>query len=256
MKNRIEKLVTEIKNRLSSVESIAALSWIRPLESDYNDPYFFISFDAYYKGELLSREERGRLFGDLEGFESGVVSAKDRFIIEAVSVRVEYKDIKRIDDLYFSESSDRLILRERSTYIFYRIKNGSVLFDKSGWLESFRDSLDNMPDKFWSVLKESCLITMLHALEDLSSSVFKHDDYFFMQSSAQFIKNLSSLMFIINKQFEPSGRMLSAQLFQLPKLPEHFSGRFESFLRNDDEFPPERKAELAQHLAKSVMYLQ
>jgi hypothetical protein len=97
---------------------------------------------------------------------------------------------------------------------------------------------------------------MEHYLSDMRSAVMNSDDLFYLISSAGFLKSFCSLMFVINHIFEPSGRRLSTRVMELPKLPENFKGRFASILAEDPEFSPRRKVEVAELLAKSVVYMQ
>ena len=94
---------------------------------------------------------------------------------------------------------------------------------------------------------------MAHALSDLKAATLQDDSYFYVISSASFVKKLVSLLFIENKTFEPSGRNCYKDVLALGYLPENFRGRFESLLRQDGSLDMEKKAEVASLLAKSVV---
>lgn len=224
-------------------------------DTDILDPYFFVSLDVYYRGELPDVEDRMNMFSDVGAFESSSITSKDRFVIEQVPVRLEYKDIGRIDEILQRTRQNLWVSRQTGTYMFYRIEHGRVLQQKSDWIEQARNQLRQVPDQFWRFLSDATQATMEHYLSDLTAAVIRDDRLFYMISCAGFIKSLLSLLFVVNRRFEPSGRKLYEEVWRLPQLPENFKGRFESFLRDSPEFPPSRKQEIAKLLAKSTVLM-
>ncbi len=112
-----------------------------------------------------------------------------------------------------------------------------------------------LPDEFWIGMTAASRATMEHYLSDLIASVIREDKLFYLISSAGFIKSFLSLLFVLNRRFKPSGRVLYEKVWELMELPENFKGRFQSFLRDDPEFPPSRKREIAELMAKSVVLM-
>jgi len=70
------------------------------------------------------------------------------------------------------------------------------------------------------------------------------------------VKSICSMLYAINRRFEPSGRQLYEQILELDVLPENFRGRFYSILRDDPEFNHERKQEIAELMTRSVINLR
>ncbi|MBN1687157.1 MAG: DUF4037 domain-containing protein, partial [Spirochaetales bacterium] len=223
-----------------------------PKSDDY-DPYFFISLDVYYRGRLPDVDDRQRQFSDAGAFESSSVASKDRFLLEDIPVRVEYKDMGRIDEILQRTKDNMWVFRQTGTYMFHRLETGKVLYAESEWIETIRGDLKALPDTFWALLVQSSRATMEHYLSDLMTSVIQENNLYYLISSAGFIKSYLSLLFVANRRFEPSARKLYETVWELKELPENFKGRFESFLRDSPDFPPSRKMELAELMARSIL---
>ncbi|WP_319561631.1 DUF4037 domain-containing protein [Marispirochaeta sp.] len=253
MKRRVEKIARDLSGRLAAWEGVDTITLAEFAEMDPTDPYFFMSFDVLYRGNIPDLNQRIQTFSDVGAFESSNVATKDRFIIDSIPVRIEYKDINRIDsDL--KHADERLwIFRQSGTYIFYRLSNYRVLHSKTEWIQNTRKKLKDLPEEFWKALEESSFAAAEHYLSDLQSAVIRNDSLFYLISLAGFLKNLSSTMFVLNRRFEPSGRDLYQRVLELPDLPENFRGRFYSIVHESDEFPPSRKQELAELLLRSIL---
>ena len=253
MKQKVQRISTDLAERLSKWEQVDAITIMESAEEDLFSPYFFISLDVYYKGEIPLNEERHSVFSDAGAFETSSYGTKDRFFIEDIPVRIEFKNLDRINTILELNSGDIKAFRASSTYLFYRILNGKVLIQKNLWLDHIREKLHKLPDDFWDMMASASLATMEHYLIDMQASVMESDDYFFLISSSGFMKSFISLLFIINHEFEPPRRNIMEKLLQLPTLPEHFTGRFENLLSSDDEMTMERKSDIAELLAKSIV---
>ena len=256
MKRKVETISRDLTERIIRWDVVDAITLADTAEEELHDPYFFLSLDVYYRGAIPDVETRMRLFSDAGAFESSSVSAKDRFLIDGLPVRIEYKEMSRIDGILERTGANMWVFRQTGTYMFYRLESALLLEAKSDWLEKTRAALQVLPDEFWSSLAESSRATMEHYLGDLSAAVLRDDRLFYLISSAGFLKSFLSLLFVLNRQFEPSGRMLYEKIWDLSALPENLKGRFESFLRDDSEFPPSRKRRIAELMAKSVILMR
>ncbi len=252
MKRKVERISRDLSARLSSFAGVDSIALAETVGDDLVDPYFFLSLDVYYRGLLPDEKERQKLFSDAGAFESSSVAAKDRFLIEDLPIRIEYKDMARIDDILGKIERNLWVFRQTGTYMFYRLENGSVLTKKSDWIEKTRSALTRLPDSFWRLLANSSRATMEHYLSDYAAAVVRQDQLFSLISAAGFIKSCCSTLFVLNQKFEPSGRLLYDRVSSLPILPEHFKARFESFLSDDPDFTPTRKREIAEHIAASI----
>lgn len=253
MRRRVERISTGLVDKLKSWEGVDCILLAESPKSDDFDPYYFISLDVYYRGTLPDLEERQRQFSDAGAFESSSVAAKDRFLVEEIPVRVEYKDMGRVDQILKRTRENMWAFRQTGTYMFYRLETGKILYTNSEWVETIRQDLKALPDTFWSLMVGSSRATMEHYLSDLVTAVMREDNLFYIISAAGFIKSFLSLLFVVNRRFEPSGRKLYEVVWELKVLPENFKGRFESFIRESPELPPTRKMELAELMTRSIL---
>ena len=253
MRRKVERISTNLVERLKNWEGVDCILLADTPKSDDYDPYFFISLDVYYRGRLPGAEDRQRQFSDAGAFESSSVASKDRFLVEDIPVRIEYKDMGRIDEILQRTKDNMWVFRQTGTYMFYRLETGEILYAESEWIDTIREDLKALPDTFWTLLVQSSRATMEHYLSDLVTAVMREEDLFYLISAAGFIKSYLSLLFVVNRRFEPSGRKLYETVWTLKEIPENFKGRFESFLRESPEFPASRKMELAEHMARSIL---
>lgn len=253
MKHKVQRISTDLADRLSKWEQVDAITILESAEEEYISPYFFISLDVYYKGEIPDKDTRQALFSDAGAFESSTYGKKDRFFIEDLPVRIEFKNIDRINTITELRTDEFGAFRASGTYMFFRLITGKVLIQKNLWLDHIKKKLNQLPEEFWGMLANASLATMEHYLIDLQSASMENDDYFYMISLSGFLKTLCSLAFTINHEFEPSRRNIIEKLKILNILPEHFMGRFQSLIQLDDEMTNERKADVAALLAKSII---
>lgn len=255
MKRKVERISTTIVEILKTIPGVDSILLNESAETDIVNPYFFLSLDVYCKGTFPDVNERRKLFEDAGAFESSHVSVKDRFFLEDLPVRIEYKEIDRIDAIVNDNEGNMWAFHDNGTYMFYRLQSGRIMFQKSDWIDTVRIKIANIPESFWGALRESSMRSMEHYLVDLSSAALNSDNLFYIVSLSGYLKFLCSFLFVINRKFEPSRRRLADQIMELDILPENFAGRFDSLIREDTEFPPERKREVAKLLTKSLIYL-
>jgi len=255
MKRKVERISTTLVDILKTIPGVDSILLNESAETDIVNPYFFISLDVYCKGSFPDISERRKLFEEAGAFETSHVNVKDRFFIEDLPVRIEYKDKDRIDTIINDNEGNLWVFHDNGTYMFYRLQTGSIMYQKSNWIKTVRQIISNLPESFWGALRESSLKSMEHYLVDLSSAALNSDNLFYIVSLSGYIKYLCSFMFVINRKFEPSRRRLADQIMELDILPENFAGRFDSLIREDAEFPPSRKREVAKLLTKSLIYL-
>jgi len=255
MKRKIERISTAIIDILKTISEVDSILLNESAETDIVNPYFFLSLDVYCEGSFPPIKERRKLFEDAGAFESSHVNVKDRFFLEDIPVRIEYKEKNRIDIIVDDNEGNLWAFHDNGTYMFYRLQEGRVMYKRSEWIDEIRTKISNLSESFWGALRESSMRSMEHYLVDLSSAALNSDNLFYIVSLSGYLKYLCSFLFVINRQFEPSRRRLADQIMDLEILPENFLGRFDSLIREDSEFPPERKREVAKLLTKSLIYL-
>jgi hypothetical protein len=259
MKYKTKLLVDRFTSIVSAWDGVDCVTVNEAALPDTLDPYFALILDIYYREPIPGPEERQSLFGeDLDAFETSARGNKDRFLIGNIPVRLEYKSVRRIEEL-ISIADTRLenlwLIKDKGTYGFYRLSNGEVIFSRNDWIKDMRLRLKNLEDEFWQNMRTAHTAKMEHFLSDLGAAVMQGDDFFYLLSAAGFIKNACLTLFCINKRFEPSHKAYYRHAMELKELPDSFKAYFETFLRTDSDTSMERKFSIAQHIAKGIISL-
>lgn len=252
MRHKVETITRTLTEQLSAWPAVNAITLAEAANEELLSPYFFLSIDVFYRGLIPPLETRMASFSNPTAFESVNSGYKDRFLFQELPVRLEYKNMDRIEGFLNLQAEPGYALRETGTYMFYRIQNNKVLYQKSPWLADIQKRITSLPDTYWHPLALSCRAAMEHQVSDLAAAVLAEDDFFFLRSLSAFVNSICSLMFLINRRFEPSGRRMISQLFSLPELPENFKGRFECLIREDPDFNQDRKKEIALLLSQNI----
>ncbi len=259
MRRKVERLANGLATVLSSWQTVECVTLGEHSEEDILDPYFALVVDVYHREAMPSPSERqdafAKAFGDPGAFESAALQPKDRFFIEGLPVRVEYKSAASIDE-FLDRGTDLVwILKNSGTYMFYRIQKGKVLFKRSDWIEKVRVRISAFPVEYWAALREAFTAKMEHYLSDLGAAALRDDGFFYLESSAGFARSAAATLFIINRRFEPSHRAFEEQVEKLHRLPDDFTGRWETLLRSDLDISRSQKYEVAQLIARSIIKL-
>ena len=259
MKYKTKKLIEHFVSVLSQWPEVECISLNEAADSDTLDPYFALILDVYYNGTIPGPEERKILYGqDIAVFESSGGGAKDRFLVGETPVRLEYKNTKKIEEMTAiveSRQDDFWLLKDSGTYGYYRLTYGEILFSRTKWINKIKDKLLNLNDQFWRLIRDAVQSKMEHSLSDLGAAMINNDEFFYLISSALFIKNACLAIFCINHRFEPSHRAYYKQVLELPILPESFPAMLEIFLRENEELTMERKYNVAQLLGRNIIAL-
>ncbi|MDR1933084.1 MAG: DUF4037 domain-containing protein [Spirochaetales bacterium] len=255
MKGKAKLIAEKITNIVKEWPSVDSVVMGQLIAEEFYDPYYFLSLDVYFSDGIPPAEERRKSLSFGTVFESSYSKGKDRLLADDVPVRIEYKTVSRITDLIDGKEGFLSTMRDTGTYVFYRILNSDICYDRSGWILRMREKLKNMPQPFWSILRPAFQDRMEHCLSDLGAAAMRSDELFFLISSSNFLQSVCSVLFAVNRRFEPSFRLFSEQVKTLPILPEAFAGRFDTLLRSGSDFAPSRKYEIAEFLAKSILIL-
>jgi hypothetical protein len=261
MKGKVDRIVRSVTGAVSSWEEVECVTLSEHSESDVLDPHFALVIDVYLNGEPPSAAKRQEAFAAAVGqpgaFESSVFTLKDRFFIEELPLRVEYKHAKMIDEVVArSKEPDSALVwvfKNSGTHMLYRLQNSRVLYQKSDWIKRVRHDISHFPDAFWKGLHEAFIMKMEHYLTDLGAAALGDDGYFFGVSMAGFTRYTAASLFMVNRKLEPSHRYISTKLRELKRLPDNFLGRWETLLRSDGEISGAQRAEVAELIARSVI---
>jgi hypothetical protein len=168
---------------------------------------------------------------------------------------VNYVSVDAIKKFMGGDEAYALILLESGTHQLYRLQNGQVLFSRSTWLAEARGCLSSLDDSFWSGLRLAFGAKAEHFLSDLGAAALRSDSYFYQVSLAEFMRHCASMLFALNRQFEPAHRFISSRIRELPLLPENFISRWDTLLRQEEALTAARKYEVAKILAMSLLQL-
>jgi len=255
MMHRVERLAASLTTTISSWPGGECVVSCEAAETDVLDPYFALVLDVYCTGTIPGGDERQASFENPGAFETSRSGEKDRFFIDSLPIRLEYKKAKNIEELVANSFDTMWVFGSSGTYILYRLVHGNVLFCRSDWLERMRAALAESPDEFWERLRETYQQKMEHSLSDLGGAALKDDKFFFFVSLSGFMRSCASALFALNRQWEPSERHLTGALVALPVLPEDFDGRWSTLMRTDGSVDPARRYQIAQLIARSIFSL-
>ena len=243
--------VSEILARWNGIDAVACIE----SGDDLYDPYFFVSLDIYLSGTIPAVGERKEQLQGIVAFESSSVTKKDRFLVDSVPVRLEYKEQKRFNELVAAAEKGEPLFRDSGTYAFYRLAHAEVLQARSSWLDDVRERIRSLPNSFWQSLSDAQKARAEHTYADLTAATVRGDDFFFLVSSARFVRSLTAWVFAINHEFQPSDRLALDAISSLRELPQSFLARMENCVRQDGSLTLEQRRELAELLVRSLLSL-
>ncbi len=252
MQKQVQSTIDRVSSVLQSWSGVEAVTYI-PGEDDVLDPYFFIRFDVYTTETIPDADARLQAFYFAGAFESSLFHNKDRFLVDNIPVRVDYKNVIDPPAANDANALIRYISREEGTYPMFRVAESVLLYSASGWFEQLQNSLLSIDGTVWNMLVEFFMRRVEHHLADFGAAVYRNDPIFQRIALAGFARGLCSALFAINRTFEPSARGILRQLYQLAELPEGFEGRFHALLESD--LSSERQFEIADMLTKSTLHL-
>lgn len=252
MKRKVKGLLDNLVEEISRWETVDTITVAETVDEELLSPYLSLSLDIFYRRTIPEPEKRQKNFEEAALFESSYFGSQDRFLLQEIPVRLEYKGIDRIEALIRRGKGKSFVSRESGSHLFYRLLNNDILFHRSPWIDKVRHQVGDLPEEFWISLKEAYWSSLEHQLGDLGAAVVAEDEFFCFRSLGSYLNTLCSLLFVLNKRFEPSGRWMQQELEKLDRLPENFRGRFASLIGEDPDFTSERKLEVAQLIARSL----
>ena len=255
MKHNVELLAERLTAVLASWPSVECVLSCEAAETDVIDPYFALVLDVYCDGDMPDDAARQAAFGDPGAFESSHGREKDRFFLDGLPIRLEYKNRASVDAIIDGGFRARDVIKGQGSYLFHRLGNGTVLYSKSAWIDRVRAGLGRVPAALWKDLREAEQFRMEHSLSDLGGAALKDDRFFYYVSLAGFMRACVSVLFALNRQWEPSDRHMTELLFALPVLPEDFNGRWGLLTRTDGSVGAEKKYQVAQLITRSIFAL-
>jgi hypothetical protein len=257
LKRKTLDLADQIAKVISSWDGIEAITLNEAALGDTLAPHFALTLDVYHALPLPDPETRRAGYGKADVYEAAL--NKDRFFSGDIPVHIEFKGTAKIEKLVSAASGKKETLRsvvDAGTYGFYRVVESRVLFSRGEWLSSVRKTLSTLGLDFWGELRDVYEAKMEHFLSDLGAALLSDDNFYFLISSAEFIKSAALTLFCINRRFEPSHRFYYDQVCALPVLPDSFDAQIETFLRPSAEMTMERKYGVAGIIARGIIALR
>lgn len=254
MTPKIQEAVNKLTRVFKGWTEVVAVA-VNRYGDDRFDPYFSLSFDVYTSKEVRDLTTRELSFGDVGAFESALLTHKDRFIMDDLPVRIEYKQTGRFDELVSAAMAGECRLRDTGTYAFRRVMDAEQVFSRGSWLETLRASLSDLPERFWGELRGAQQASAEHLYADLSAAAMREDAFYYQISSGRFLLTLCSLLFAINRAFEPSPRALREEVVELERIPDSLPANLENFVAVPSSYTLEQRAELAELMITAVLSL-
>jgi hypothetical protein len=256
VKRRVHEIATELTRVLSSWPGVEAVTLGEAASIEVFDPYFVIDLDVYLRGREPPTEQRKRELGNPAAFEVLGHRNADTFLVGDLPVRVQYTEASRIElNLRRAGEGSWVYHRENGTNAFYRVLRSELLHDHGGWYARARASLESFPPSLWDHVKTESRTWVEGSLLDLSAAAARNDDVFFVIAASRFVRSLCAFLFAANRRFEPNGRMVREELVGLVSVPSEFLGRFESFVRQNPPLSADKRREVAELLARSILAL-
>jgi hypothetical protein len=256
LKRKTLDLAQRLAGAISSWEGVEAVTLNEAAEGDVLDPNFALALDVYHAQPLPPSEERKVRYGGLDVYESTLT--KDRFLSGDIPVHIEFKWNPKVESLVNIACGSKEALHAASgagTYGYYRLVEGHVLYSRGEWLPGIKKKLTTLGRDFWEELRGAYQSKMEHCLSDLGAALLADDNFYFLVSSAGFIKMAALTLFCINCRFEPSHRFYYRQVCSLRTLPDSFDAQIETFLSASAEVTMERKYGVAQIIARGIISL-
>ena len=259
MKYKTKMMVDRFVGILSKWHGVECVILNESALADILDPYYALILDVFFSAPIPNAQERCQIYGnDVAAFESSGQNEKDRFLIGDIPVRLEYKNIEKIEglvDITNAKVDSLWLIKDSGTYGYYRLVHGEIVFSRGKWIHNIRKRLENTGDTFWQEMKGAAQSKMEHFLSDLGAAAFQHDQFHYLLASAGFIKAACFTLFCANRRFEPSHRAYHRQVLELPLLPSSFSAELENFLKTEPDIGMERRFSLAKLIAKGIVTL-
>jgi hypothetical protein len=253
MKRKVRRIAGTLAELLSRVEGVQAVLLGEAADIEVFDPYFTIDLDVYTAGPPPSIETRSSIFPGMEAFETSPVAAVDRFLMEELPASVHYIRSADVDRMLLRISEQTWVFHEPGTNPLYRIERGEVLFARDGWLEEARAALAHVPAQFWWQTRQRAFSLAERALSDLGAAAHRSDQLYFLVSGSRLLRCVASFLFAVNRQFEPSDRMLAERIVSLHTLPDGLGGQMDNFIRPIGEVSMDARREIAQHIVRSLL---
>lgn len=245
-----QETVNQLLERLERLEGLEAILRLPIMPFEYAEPLFSLKLDVFLRDHLPSRSERKALMEGARHFEASRRKPKDRFFWQKVPVHVEYKLCSQWEELLETLEKSHYHW-DGSTYPLFRVTEGIVLWDRSGWVKRQKERLLSLPFQFYEIHLTYLRDRLEHLLSDLRIAYHARDRLMYQMTLGRFLETLVEAWFTQNRSFMPPFDQIQARLRELEDLPEGALGILDVLTRDDVDW--ERRLEVAQKATQGVI---
>lgn len=245
-----QETVNGLLQLLDRVNGVEAIIRLPILPQEYQEPLFSLKLDVFLSTDLPDFELRRSLIPDARHFEASRRKPKDRFFWRNIPIHVEYKLCRHWEEQLEAVRQSQFHW-DGSTYPFFRVAEGIVLKDQSGWVHRQKEALLQLPDHFYSVHLGLLRDRLEHLTSDLAIATFSSDALMFQMSLGKYLETLVEGWFTLNRSFMPPFDQVQTRLRQLEYLPEGALGLLDVLTRADVDMA--RRFEVAKKAALSLI---
>jgi len=256
MKRKSEEVSAFLIDTVRQWDGVDCICIDQRSQQDELNPHYALVFDVYYRDSIPSVEKRRKLFNNPGAFESAPGGMKDRFFLDEIPVRIEYKHILEVQDQVEHPLRHIKLLKNTGTYPLYRLLHFPLVFSKGDWIDRMRAGLTNFPLDAWLGLFDSFSAKMEHYLSDFGAAAVSENQFFRLMSRAGFLRFAGASIFMANHVFEPSHAEYEVQLKNQPMLPANFANIWDSISGERSDLSEFKKFELARLLAREIFDLR
>ncbi len=256
MKRKSDEIEKFLIGVMSDWQGVDCICVSQRSDTDEFDPRFALVLDVYFRRGIPAADRREKLFDNPGAFESSQGTMKDRFFLDEIPIRVEYKHIPGVQDLVERPLRHIKLIKNAGTYPLYRLLHFKLAYSRSDWIERMRESLSNFPKEAWDAFFYSFSAKMEHYLADLGAASVSDNPFFLLVSKAGFLRFAGASIYMHNHAFEPSHSEYENNLRKLPRLPANFKALWEGISSDSIEMAEFRRFELARVLAREILELR
>jgi len=256
MKRKSEEILLFLIDTISKWPSVDCICEDPRSKQDELSPHYAIVLDVYYRRGIPAIEKRQNLFNNPGAFESAAGAMKDRFFLDEMPIRIEYKHIPAVEDIAAHPLRHIRFLKNSGTYPLYRLLVFPLVFSRSDWILQRRSDLVNFPEETWKALFISFSAKMEHYLSDFGAAATSENQFFRIMSRAGFLRYAGASIFMHNHNFEPSHAEYELQLKKQTNLPTNFENYWDPVASDHNELSEFKKFELARVLAREIFQLE
>lgn len=244
-----QETINSLLHHLSELQDVEAIIRLPILPREYEEPLFSLKLDVFLHGELPDYEKRRNLIPDARVFEASKRKPKDRFFWKNIPIHVEYKLCRQWEELMqLVQQND--FHWDGSTYPFFRVAEGIVLKDGSGWIHRQKDNLYNLPGSFFLIHLGLLKDRLEHLVSDLAIATYAQDQLMFQMTLGKYLETLVEAWFTMDKGFMPPFDQVTTRLRELEFLPEGALGILDVLTRADLDM--ERRLEVARKAVRGI----